>query len=101
MVGTVTTSGRKPSRRARALRVAVRAAGLEASEGSATQYGSSRHFLARTDSNSHASAPHKLMIQNHLQHALSAIGIHFALQPDAALVLALRLRGDCDGWHCC
>jgi hypothetical protein len=82
MVGTVTTSGRELSRRARALRVAVRAAGLEASEGSATQYGCRRPFLARTNSNSHASAPHKLMIQNHhLEHALSAFGMHSTLQP--------------------
>jgi hypothetical protein len=81
MVGIVTTSGRKPSRRARSLRAAVRAAGLEASEGSARQYGSSRQFLARTDSNSHASAPHKLMIQNHhLEHALSALSMHSTLQ---------------------
>jgi hypothetical protein len=42
-----------------------------ASEGLTTQYGSSRWFPARTDSNSHASAPHKLMIQYyHLEHAL-------------------------------
>jgi hypothetical protein len=82
MVGTVTTSGRKSSRHARALRAAVRVAGLEASEGSATQYGSSRQFLARTDSNSHASDPHKLMIQNHqVEHALSAFGMYSTLQP--------------------
>jgi hypothetical protein len=52
-----------------------------ASEGLATQYGGSRRFLARTDSSSHASAPHKLMIQyHHLEHALNAFGMPFGLQ---------------------
>jgi hypothetical protein len=39
MVGTGTVTGRKPSRRARALQAAMRAAGLGA------QYGSSRFLL--------------------------------------------------------
>jgi hypothetical protein len=51
-----------------------------ASEGLATQDGSNRRFLARTDSNSHSCAPHKLMIQDHLEHALNAFGMRFALQ---------------------
>jgi hypothetical protein len=53
----------------------------EVSEGLSTQHGRNRRFLAKTDLSSHASAPHKLMIQHHhLEHALTAFGMHFALQ---------------------
>jgi hypothetical protein len=52
-----------------------------ASEGLARQYGSSRRFFTRTDSNSHASVPHKLMIQyHHFEHALNAFGKCFGSQ---------------------
>jgi hypothetical protein len=41
----------------------------------------SQRFLAMTDSSSHAIVPHKQMIQiHHLEHALSAFGMHFAVQ---------------------
>jgi hypothetical protein len=67
---SVTMSGRKPSRRARALRATVRAAGLGGLRGFSNAVRQKTQLcLARTDSSSHASASHKLLIQyHHLEH---------------------------------
>jgi hypothetical protein len=49
------------------------------SDGSASGwFGGQARVYARTDSNSPASAPHKLMIQyHHLEHALNALSMRF------------------------